>query len=201
MATLLMISGGADSAVALIKLLTETNEPVFCHHIIIADSESNTRYKAEDIACDKVVAYCKQHYRDFVYTKSLWHSQLPYFGWNLTTCAFVAARVIRSFPRARIDKFGLGVIDEPHTLGLWEERMQEIEMTFHGGLVSARLDYKPEIIWPVADMTKSDILEFLPDELLNVVSFCRNPIQVAENQFQPCGGCIACNTRKEVGRF
>ena len=185
MATLLMLSGGADSAVALIKLLTETDEAVYCHHIIIADSESSTRYKAEDIACDKVVAYCKANYRDFVYTKSLWHSKLAYFGWNLTTCAFVAARVIRSFPRARISKFALGVIDEPHTLGYWEERLQEIEMTFHGGLVSAKLDYTPEIIWPVSGMTKAQILDFLPDELLQTVSFCRNPKQITETQFQP----------------
>jgi hypothetical protein len=37
MATLLMLSGGADSAAALIQLLTADREPVFCHHIIIAD--------------------------------------------------------------------------------------------------------------------------------------------------------------------
>jgi hypothetical protein len=201
MATLLMLSGGADSAVALIKLLTENDEPVFCHHIIMIDSESQTRHKPQEIACEKIVKYCRKHYRDFTYTKSSWNFPLSHFGWNLTLCAFVGARVLRSFRRARIDRYAVGVIDEPHTLGMWEERLQEIEMTFYGGLVSAKLPYKPEIIWPVADMTKTDILNSLPDELLEIVSFCRNPSDLGNNTFQPCGKCISCNTRKEVGRF
>lgn len=201
MATLLMLSGGADSAAALIKLLTESQEPVFCHHIIISDTESRTRYKAEDIACDNVVRYCKEHYRDFVYTKSLWDFPLNYFGWNLTLCAFVGARVLRSFPEAKINRYAVGVIDEPHTLGLWEERVQEAEATFYGGLITAKLPYKPEIIWPVAGMTKTDILNLLPPALKEIVSFCRNPLEPTKNNFQPCGKCISCKTRKEVGSF
>lgn len=201
MATLLMLSGGADSAVALIKLLTESQEPVFCHHIVIADSESRSRYKAEDIACDKVVKYCREHYRDFTYTKSVWDFPLRYFGWNLTLCAFVGARVLRSFPAAKINRYAVGVIDEPHTLGMWKERLEEIKATFYGGLITAKLTYKPEIIWPVAHMTKTDILNFLPPALADAVSFCRNPSESSQNTFHPCGNCISCKSRKEVNRF
>lgn len=201
MATLLMLSGGADSAAALIKLLTEDQDPVFCHHIIIADSESRTRYKAEDIACEKIVKYCREHYRDFTYTKSAWDFPLRYFGWNLTLCAFVGARVLRSFPEAKIDRFAVGVIDEPHTLGMWEERVQELEATFYGGLITARLPYRPEITWPVSRMSKTDILNYLPPALVDIASFCRNPSETTKNNFRPCGKCISCETRKEVGRF
>ena len=100
MGTLLMLSGGADSAAALIKLLTDSDEPVFAHHIVIHDRESATRHKAENLACDRLVKYCREHYRDFVFTKSLWDFPLPYFGWNLTLCAFVGARVLCSFHAA-----------------------------------------------------------------------------------------------------
>ncbi|MBK6632099.1 MAG: hypothetical protein IPG33_14335 [Betaproteobacteria bacterium] len=80
MATLLMLSGGVDSAAALIKLLSENREPVFAHHIVLSDSESSTRHKAENYACDRLVNYCREHYRDFSYTKSLWDFQLPYLA-------------------------------------------------------------------------------------------------------------------------
>ena len=112
MTTLIMLSGGADSAAALIKLLNESGEPVFAHHIIISDNESASRHKVENLACDRLVKYCREHYRDFVYSKSLWDFPLPYFGWNLTLCAFVGARVLRSFPAARITRYAVGVIDE-----------------------------------------------------------------------------------------
>lgn len=201
MATLLMLSGGADSAAALIKLLSESGEQVFAHHIVIVDSESRTRYKAENIACDRLVAYCRKHYRDFVYTKSLWNFPLRYFGWNLTLCAFVGARVIRSFPAAGITRYAVAVIDEPHTLGMWKERVEEARATFFAGLVTARLQHQPEIVWPVAHMTKQEILEFLPQDVVAMVSFCRNPIELEDGSFRPCGMCISCNTRREVGHF
>jgi hypothetical protein len=147
------------------------------------------------------VKYCRSHYRDFTYTKSVWDFPLRYFGWNLTLCAFVGARVLRSFPEARIDRYAVGVIDEPHTLGRWQERTEEARATFYAGLITAKLPYRPEIIWPVANMAKADILNFLPAALVGLVSFCRNPSELAPDTFRPCGSCISCKTRKAVGRF
>lgn len=201
MATLLMISGGVDSAAALIKLLSENGEPVFAHHIVLSDSESPVRHKAENIACDRLVRYCRERYRDFSYTKSFWDFQLPYFGWNLTLCAFVGARVLRSFPAAGITHYAVGVIDEPHTLGMWEERVEEAKATFYAGLITARLSFQPEIVWPVAHMTKREVLDFLPPEVVEMASYCRNPTELWGNRFRPCGKCISCHTRRETGHF
>lgn len=196
-----MLSGGADSAAALIKLLSETRDPVFAHHIVLSDSESATRFKAEDAACDRLVRYCRARYRDFIYTKSLWDFPLPYFGWNLTLCAFVGARVIRSFPAAKISRYAVGVIDEPRTLGMWQERVEEATATFFAGLITARLPFQPEIVWPVAHMTKREILDFLPAEVVAMVSFCRNPTALEGDRFRPCGTCVSCKTRKAAGGF
>lgn len=196
-----MLSGGADSAAALIKLLSESASPVYVHHIIISDRESATRYKAENIASDRVVQFCREKYRDFHYTKSAWDFPLAYFGWNLTLCAFVGARVIRSFPGSGITRYAVGVINEPHTLGMWEERVEEARATFYAGLVTSNLKVPPEIIWPISHMTKSDVLNFLPAEVVKMVSFCRDPIEIESGKFQPCGSCISCNTRREAGVF
>ena len=141
---------------------------------------------------------CRTNYRPFIYTKSRWDFPLKYFGWNLTLCAFVGARVIRSFPRARIDRYAVGVI---YLIGGWEERVEEARATFYAGLITARLPWQPEILWPVSGMTKRDILEFLPAEVLTMASFCRNPEEVGQGEFRPCGNCVSCNTRKAIGRF
>jgi hypothetical protein len=193
-----MLSGGTDSAAALVKLLTESDEPVFAHHIINRDRESPTRFMAEQIASQRVAHYCRDHYRTFTYTQSVWDFQLPYFGWNLTLAAFVGARVLRSFPGAGIDKFALGVIDEPRTLGQWEARIREFTATFHAALITANIKAMPAIVYPVGHMTKKDILAFLHRDLLAMVAFCRDPVQVGKSEFVPCGTCIACNTRKEA---
>ena len=79
--------------------------------------------------------------------------------------------------------------------------MEEARATFYAGLITARLDYQPEIIWPVAHMTKREVLDFLPPEIVEMVSFCRNPVESWGNRFRPCGTCVSCNTRKEAGRF
>ena len=201
MATLLMLSGGADSAAALVKLLTETDELVFAHHIINRDRESPTRFVAEHLASQRIAQYCLEHYRKFTYSHSAWDFQLPYFGWNLTLAAFVGARVVRSFPGAGIDKFALGVIDEPRTLGQWDERVREFTATFEAALITAKLKTIPEIVFPVGHMTKRDVIQFLPRDLLEMVSFCRNPLPQGQDRFAPCGKCISCETRKEAGGF
>ncbi|MBK6632098.1 MAG: hypothetical protein IPG33_14330 [Betaproteobacteria bacterium] len=123
------------------------------------------------------------------------------FGWNLTLCAFVGARVLRSFPADGITRYAVGVIDEPHTLGMWKERVEEAKATFYAGLITARLDYQPEIVWPVAHMTKREVLDFLPPEVIEMASYCRNPAELWGNRFRPCGKCISCDTRRKIGHF
>ncbi len=201
MATLLMLSGGADSAAVLIKLLTDSDQDVFAHHIVIRDAESETRFRAENIACDKVVEYCKETYRNFVYSKSLWDFQLPYFGWNHTLCAFVGARVIRSFPKARIRYYATGVVDTVPRPAEWELRVEEMRDTFYAALRTAKYKVQPEIIWPVAHMSKQDIYDFLPQELLDVVTVCRDPEDIGDDKFKPCRECTSCKNWQEVGGF
>lgn len=124
MATLLMLSGGADSAAALVKPLTETDELVFAHHIINRNRESPTRFVAEHLASQRIARYGLEHYRKFAYTHSAWDFQLPYFGWNLTLAAFGAPawRVPSPAPASTSSPWESST--RPAPWGQWDERVR-----------------------------------------------------------------------------
>ena len=67
-----MLSGGIDSVYLLKKLLIETNENIYAHHLHLINGEGKQieRYKLESIAVRKVVPYMKKNFRDFHYTES-----------------------------------------------------------------------------------------------------------------------------------
>ena len=67
-----MLSGGIDSAYSLKKVLSETNEKLYVHHIHIKNNEGSDvkRYKMEAKALRKIVPYMKKNFRDFHYSES-----------------------------------------------------------------------------------------------------------------------------------
>ena len=67
-----MLSGGIDSISILKRILLETDESLFVHHIHIKNYEGiqYPRYKKEAEAVRKIVAYKKKNFRNFNYTES-----------------------------------------------------------------------------------------------------------------------------------
>jgi tRNA(Ile)-lysidine synthase TilS/MesJ len=68
MTTLVMFSGGLDSTAMLVKLLEETKDELRVHHIRMANKEG--RAEAEQAAVERIVAWCRDHYRPFRYSES-----------------------------------------------------------------------------------------------------------------------------------
>ena len=58
---LLMLSGGLDSVALLVNLLEETDQKLHVHHIEIQNFEN--RLRAENDALERVLTYCREHYR------------------------------------------------------------------------------------------------------------------------------------------
>lgn len=199
MAALVMLSGGIDSTAALAHLLTADDQPVFAHYIVKKDAESPHMAAAETHAVNRIVPYCQKAYRPFQFTHSVWDFRLPYFGWNLTLCAFVGAQVIRSFGTG-IDRYVTGVNYEHfHGLGDWERRVQEAEKTFEAAFTTSNRERLPAIEWPLAEMTKQQVVDTLPVDLLELTWSCRHPVPTSEkNGFDVCGVCVACKTLQKV---
>ena len=70
--SVLMLSGGVDSVSVLKRVLDETDEYLYVHHIHLKNDEGLDckRYIKEAEACRKVVPYMKKNFRDFHYTES-----------------------------------------------------------------------------------------------------------------------------------
>ncbi len=202
MATLLMFSGGIDSTAALVKLLQESSDPLIVHHIYKYDAESQYHAEVEAIAVNNVLEYCKKNYREFTFTSSKWEFGLPYFGWNLTLCAFVGAQVIRSFGDT-ITRYVVGThqddvfmqqgIDE-RGFGDGSRRLQEALGVFYASFGTSNRETLPSIYWPLKDMTRQQVVDSLPKDLLALTWTCRQPIKLANGEFDICGQCISCKT-------
>ena len=70
--SVLMLSGGIDSTSVLKRVLDETDEQVYVHHIHLKNNEGwdYKRYKKEAEAVRKIVPYMKKTFRNFNYTES-----------------------------------------------------------------------------------------------------------------------------------
>ena len=71
--SVVMISGGIDSVAVLKRLLEETDEKIYAHHVHIKNNEGMhniKRYKAEALALRKIIPYMKKNFRDFHYSES-----------------------------------------------------------------------------------------------------------------------------------
>ena len=70
--SVIMLSGGIDSVAVLKRILEETDEKIYAHHIHIKNNTGAQykRYKAEAEAVRKIVPYMKRTIRDFHYSES-----------------------------------------------------------------------------------------------------------------------------------
>ena len=70
--SVLMLSGGIDSVSVLKRILLETDESLYVHHIHLKNNEGveYERYKKESEAVRKIVPYMKKIFRNFNYTES-----------------------------------------------------------------------------------------------------------------------------------
>lgn len=205
MATLIMFSGGIDSTAALVKLLTESSEPIVVHHIYKYDAESDHHAEAEAIAVKKVLDYCHSHYRSFTFTSSKWEFKLPYFGWNLTLCAFVGAQVIRSFGN-QITRYVVGTHQDDLFMqtgvdksgfGDGSRRLQEALGVFYACFGTDNRETVPSVHWPLRDMNRQAVINSLPEELLAMTWSCRKPIKTDSGEFENCGECITCKNLQD----
>jgi len=58
----------------------------------------------------------------------------------------------------------------------------------------------PELIFPLTKTKKEEIINKIPQELINTIVFCEAPLYGGE-KYKPCGGCAVCKRYKNNGLF
>jgi 7-cyano-7-deazaguanine synthase in queuosine biosynthesis len=193
--TLAMFSGGLDSTAMLVKLLSETDEPLRVHHIRMENREG--RAAAEQGAVEAIVAYCRSRYRAFRYTESgLDFRGLDAIPIDYLSIAFVACQVAIDTPGCA--RVAVGALERDTDIESRSARQRRVFDEMYACYRARKLG-EPAVEWvyPVYRQTKAELAAGLPAELVELTWSCRRPVSVA-GKFQPCGACKACLARTKI---
>jgi 7-cyano-7-deazaguanine synthase in queuosine biosynthesis len=184
---LVVWSGGLDSTYVLYKYLTETDYPVMAHHILL-QNRNEFRWHQEQRAVENIKDWLKHSCRNFRYTESSYYNSLS--GKDITLCLFIASQVAH----------GLVGADTKEIIVATGRIMEDDERTpihtqddvFWAGVKDIEIPVSLER--PIRTMTKRDIIEECPKELVDLTWSCRQP-EFINGAAIPCGTCHACIER------
>jgi 7-cyano-7-deazaguanine synthase in queuosine biosynthesis len=193
MNTLINISGGVDSIFTAWKLLSEnSNETFLLHHVSGSQSflPANSRVKLEKSAVLNFLQYLDNHnitnykyieskrYRTDSSVKSIKDIEMVgiFTGILLRTYTTISKIVVS----ANLEDLEQGVN--------YNERSQ----TRFEIINAISRNHNVEYIYPIKDLTKSEISNLMPEELLKLCWYCRNP-QIGGKVCGKCQPCININ--------
>lgn len=203
--SLVMWSGGLDSTYGLVRLLSETKDDVYAHHIdrnALHDSGKRTaptcEYEAE--AIEKMRPYIASTYRSFHYSESAVDlTAFETFARDTTTSMFFAAHVAKSYGFTRMDRILLSMnSDEDSQWNPGSELYSFLRMTTIQvmKLVWGSEDVPQCFLWPEPP-TKQIEADYLPIDLFWMTASCRDPEPSGED-WKLCGTCPECVTLSSV---
>lgn len=181
---LVPISGGVDSTYLLYNYLKNTNYTVHAHHIILK-SRFEPRWEQELKACRSIVNYCKD-IRMFNYTESIW--EFPFHCWDFEVVAFCAGQIatkIKDF-KTKISLVA-GRIKEDDTRQSSSDRLEFMQQIWRASSASVQNFVYPVFEMPLRNLSKYDVMNKMPKELLDMCWTCRRP-----EDDQPCNKCHSC---------
>lgn len=204
---LCMFSGGLDSTGVLHKLMTEkpfTDLNLIVHHVILQNREN--RALAEMGAVEKILGYYQQNMpdRNYTYTQSVFNTEgfAPLrgnrFPFDMDVCAFTASNI--AVIRKDIRYIAMGRTKTDIVSGASSDFNQRMEraQTIFKAVYSLEKEPLPQYVFPVKDMTKQDIWNYLPDTVRSASWYCRRPVYQKDKTAKPCEKCPTC---KDVQEF
>ena len=215
--SVLMFSGGVDSVAGLKYVLVETDDLLYVHHIHIKSNEGMEfeRYKKESEAVRKIVPYMKKTFRNFNYTESTINIKqimdlLPNYyeeeDFPLIPLTFVLDSLFWGLISGLVSKITnsnkiyIGTCLEDLTeirFAGYDEYSIENQRKFIRGSALSAASYPHEIPSLVSSptndtiLTKRQSIEYIGEELMNMVWYCRSPIE-KDGEFVVCHECKSC---------
>lgn len=195
-----MYSGGLDSLGALYLLLTDPKYADFnihAHHLVLKNLEN--RYPAEHRAVHRSIEWLREHgIRPFSFTQSVhdYAFMKRYFIFDSYWYGFMAANIVTADPAIRSVAIGRTrsdyVNDDPNWLTI-ANRGRDI----YTATLPLELRYSRPYVYPVLELDKQEIWDFLPSDLRTLSWSCRTPVYQAD-QPRACGKCTACQARDNI---
>ena len=198
--TLVMLSGGLDSVAMLYLLLKqEQGLPLHVHHVHIQGWESDTKPLAEQRAVHQVTDYLWNQGFRFEYSES--HSQFQHNAFDQAIYYFQGACLAASM--SRVTRVAIGRVKEDATL------MESMQFRVHPTQSAMALfnniienwplaDRQVDFVFPLVEYDKAQVVKSLPDELLDLVCSCRQPIILENGDWERCGKCRKCQEYRQL---
>lgn len=186
-ATLVMFSSGVDSTYALVKLLRETNDEVFAHHVHFINEENRHQVEAERSRA--LVKHLTATIRHFNYSEtSIDHRNMRWFGFDIMGVGFEAGICAHSFLRARHYPFSRWTIGTCTEEGHDEKRFAHVENAVAANCYPNAAP--PFFLLPM--VSKAEEIAYLGPEIAELCWTCRRPVKQADGALAECGACETC---------
>ena len=194
---LIMLSGGVDSALMAYDCL-KNNESIHLHHVHITNSENRTFLEAK--AVDDILNYFNQHFSPalFSISYSVWkESDLGCIGRDYMVYLLAAQRIAIYLAADYQVQVHVGFIKEDcksiavqegWDLRLWRTIIETDVNSF-------RKSISKDLYRPVLNLSKLNILQRLPKELIDLCWSCRRPVDD-----KVCGKCRSCKELNKAKR-
>ncbi|HSS65399.1 MAG TPA: hypothetical protein VLS27_13270 [Gammaproteobacteria bacterium] len=207
--SLVMWSGGLGSTYALARLLKDSGDEVYAHHIHLnaprddAGSRSR-RCEFEAQAISRLVTAMKSRYRAFEYSESRADlTAFSCFARDTTTAMFFAAQLAMSRRFTPFDRILVGVDDEDPRWRAGSE-LYALRRVLMNRILRA--------VWEAEEIpylyvfsprpSRADAFAYLGMELAPLTVSCRHPeaggLGFAEGALRPCNVCPKCRSRARL---
>jgi 7-cyano-7-deazaguanine synthase in queuosine biosynthesis len=188
-----MFSGGLDSTGMLYRLLTDPEYGeynIHVHHVKMCNREN--RQQAESIAVENIIGWFHNNgMSNFRYTENtidfefLKHGNFP---WDSDVTNFVAGNIVKNKKNTyKYIAFGRTKNDTNRTITSLSNDILE-------GVLRGR---PVEKIYPITDLTKEELWDYLPEELREYTWSCRRPKYI-DGVPTACGRCVPCKDLKHI---
>jgi 7-cyano-7-deazaguanine synthase in queuosine biosynthesis len=189
-------SGGIDSAGVLYHCLTKHPEKHFLlMKVCLYNSISANRMTKEKEAVQNVIEYLKENgIKNFEYKELEYH--YPSLGipplWDSEIVYFAAATCVRSYPEIDCLYEGVTADDYIGEGNDFNERLEKYASILH--LIADRNPSNFRVEMPLNNMSKLEIMQMLPPEMLNMTWSCRYPVpkETYSYQLERCHFCPPC---------
>lgn len=193
LATLVMFSAGIDSTYTLVKLLQETDDEIYAHHVHMVNVEK--RHEVEARRSRAIADHCMKTIRKFNYSEtSIDHRNMRWFGYDIISVGFEAGIVAHSFHMARkrpMDRWTIGTCEEE---GHNEERFAHVLAACAANCYPT--PPPPFFLLPL--IPKADEIAYMPRPVVDLCWTCRRPVAGVDGNPRECGTCKTCRLMLKV---
>lgn len=196
---IVMLSGGYDSTALLFWALRHPEWHVVAHHVVLVNYEQ--RWEPELQAVHAIQGHVEDRKIPCVFDYSRLELPDPFFcGRDIVHVGHIAAIVAQAhYFRHRksspsVEVFTGGTVEDGvHTQlanqdGIWKKTV--IFETHFADWPNH--ETRPVLSVPFMGLPKSDIVQYIPKELMGRLWTCRIPRRMPDGSYQKCGECKSC---------